>query len=122
MTECDFFLASSEGYQMEEPRRCKRVKRIRSAERDDLLLARIDPPLVGQLYGLGAENLDMVLLAPRHRGDSLFPIREWPVCVHVARLLIDNPAERDHLEDEEFELIAWAELYPTEQAAKAKRM
>ncbi|GAO37568.1 hypothetical protein SCT_3001 [Sulfuricella sp. T08] len=118
----DFYLASSEGYNLEEPRSCKRVKRLRSDSRDDLLLIRIDPPLIGQLYGLGGREIDNVLVATRHKGDSLFPIKGWPVLVHVARLLIDNPDERDQVHDNEFESIAWAELYETETAARLKAM
>lgn len=116
----DFFLASSEGYHLEKPRGCKRVKRLRSDNRDDLLLVRIAPPLIGQIYGIGGQDIDALLIATRHRGDSLFPIKEWPVFVHVARLLVDNPEDRETIHDNEFELIAWAELYPTEDAAKKK--
>ena len=122
MDNPDFFLASSEGYRLEEPRRCKRIKRLRSNNRDDLLLVKVDPPLVGQLYGLGERDIDTLLVATRHKGDSLFPIKEWPVFVHVARLLVDHPEEREQIDDNEFESIAWAELYPTEAAARAKAM
>ena len=116
----DFFLASSEGYRLEEPRRCKRIKRVKSDNRDDLLLISVEPPLIGQPYGLGGRDIDTVLLATRHKGASLFPIKAWPVFVHVSRLLIDNPADREQIHDNEFELIAWAELYATEAAASAK--
>jgi hypothetical protein len=83
---------------------------------------RIDPPLLGQPYGLGACNIDFVFVATRHQGSSLFPITEWPVFVHVARPLIDEPALRCALQDNELESIAWAELYPTEEAARKKEM
>jgi hypothetical protein len=120
MNNPDFFLASSEGYRLEEPRGCRRVKRLRSDKRDDLLLVTIDPPLVGQPYGLGSRDIDIILVVTRYKGDSLFPIKDWPVYVHVARLLIDNPEEREQIHDNEFEEIGWAELYPTEEAARAK--
>ena len=46
MAAPDFYLASSEGYNMEEPRRCWKVMRFPTAWRhDDLLLMKIDPPL-----------------------------------------------------------------------------
>jgi hypothetical protein len=120
MDSQDFFLASSEGYRLEEPRSCKRVKRLRSDSRDDLLLVRVEPPLIGQPYGLGARDLDTLLIATRHEGDSLFPIKSWPVSVHVARLLIQNPEQRELIHDNEFESIAWAELYQTEEDARIK--
>src|SRR5262249_20763813 len=87
-----------------------------------LLLVRVEPPLVGQRYGLGGRDIDTLLVATRHKGASLFPINQWPVYVHVARLLIENPEQRDQIHDNEFESIAWAELYRTEEDAQAKAM
>jgi hypothetical protein len=118
----DFFLASSEGYRLTEPRSCKRIKRVRSDNRDDLLLVKVEPPLIGQLYGLGGRDIDTLLIASRHKGHSLFPIRKWPVFVHVARLLIENPEQREQIHDDEFESIAWAELYRTKEDARVKTM
>jgi len=90
--------------------------------RDDLLLVRIEPPLIGQKYGLGERDIDVVLVATRHTGSSLFPIAEWPVFVHVARLLVDVPVLGDKLEKGQYESIAWAEIYRTEDDARIKRM
>lgn len=118
----DFYLASTEGYGMEEPRKCKRLKRLTSESRDDLLLIEIDPPLVGQKYGLGANDINLVVVAPRHRENSLFPVKEWPVAVHVARLLIEDPQERDIVQNTELETIGWAELYQTQASAQQKTM
>lgn len=122
MNEPDFYLASSEGYGLEKPRCSWRVKRMSTENRDDLLLIKVDPPLPGKSYGLETQDLNLVLVAPRHRGTSLFPIEEWPVFVHVARALIDHPELRDSLRQEEYELIAWAELYRTEEDARSKAM
>ena len=120
--EPDFYLASSEGYELEEPRRCWHIKLLVTDKRKDLLLIRIDPPIIGQKYGLGDRDLDVVLVATRYKEDSLFPINKWPVFIHVARLLIDNPQERSSLREDEFESIAFAELYESEQDARLKRM
>jgi hypothetical protein len=122
MSEPDFFLASNEGYDLERPRRCWRVRRLRSDFRDDFLLVRIDPPLRGQKYNLGAQDIDTVILAARHVGASLFPISEWPIAVHVARTFAAVADNRAVVHDEEFESIAWAELYPTEADAENKRV
>lgn len=105
---------------MESPRRCWRVKRLASENRDDLLLIKIEPPLIGQKYGMGGRDVNYVLIAPRHQGASLFPINEWPLYIHVARPLIENPQDRDALCENEFESIAWAELYRTEEDARLK--
>lgn len=87
-------------------------------ERDDYLLVRIEPPIIGQRYGLGGRDIDCVLLATRHEGASLFPIREWPVFVHIARLRIEHPEDRDEVNDDELSSIMWGELYPTEEDAE----
>jgi len=122
MRNPDFFLASSESYRLMEPRSCERIKRVRSDNRDDLLLVKVEPPLAGQLCGLGGRDIDTLLIATRHKGDSLFPIRKWPVFVHVARLVIEYPERREEIHDNEFESIAWAELYRTKEDARVKAM
>jgi hypothetical protein len=117
----DFYLASTEGYNMQEPKRCWRIRRIGTDKRDDLLLLKIDPPLLGQRYGLQGRDVDQVLVATRHEGDSLFPITQWPVYVHVARPLVDITG-LDKIQSNQLESIAWAELYQTEQDARLKIM
>jgi hypothetical protein len=113
----EFYLSSRDIDPPLEPRRCYAIKRLRCAVRDDYLLIRIDPPLVGQWYGLGGRDIDKVIVATRLQGGSLFPILEWPVFVHVARPLIEHPEQRDQLANDELENIMWGELYPTEQDA-----
>lgn len=120
MKDPDFYLASSEGYDLEEPRRCWGIKRLSTTDRDDLLLVKIDPPLIGQTFGLGDRDIDRVLLLSRHVGHTLFPVTEWPTFVHVARLLIENPEARDNVLPGEFESVAWAEIYKTEEDARRK--
>jgi hypothetical protein len=117
--KADFFIASSEGYGMSEPRACYSLRRLRTESRDDLLLIRIEPPLIGQQYGMGGRDVDTVFVAPRHKGTSLFPPHHWPIYVHVGRLLgsPDNPPDPLHRTD--YEEIAWAELYETEATAHA---
>jgi len=117
----DFFLASSESYDLEGPRVCWRIRRLATVDRDDLLLIRIAPPLIGQKYGMGAQDIDEVVVAARHRGSSLFPISEWPIAVHVARLKKALPANNDQVGADALDLIAWAELYPTAERAQRKR-
>ena len=122
MIEPDFYLASTEGYGMEEPRRCWRIRRLATANRDDLLLIKINPPLLGQKYGLGDNDINFVVVATRHQGGSLFPINQWPVYVHVAILLMDYSTIVGILQDDQIKPIAWAELYLTEEDAILKRM
>jgi hypothetical protein len=106
---------------MEEPRRGFVIRRLRGDRRDDYLLARIEPPMIGQPFGLGARDIDHVILATRHAEESLFPIGRWPVFVRVIRPLVSIEG-RDALRDDEMESIAWAEVYETEEAARRKAL
>jgi len=114
----DFYLASTEGYGLEIPRHCVPIRRLRGDVRDDYLLVKITPPLIGQHFGLGGNDIAQVIVASRHEGESLFPVRSWPVYVHVARLLV--PSIGTTVQQDEMELIAWAELYPTKADAEAE--
>lgn len=116
----DFYLASTESYAFEATRRCFVIRRLRASRRDDYLLVKIDPPVIGQKYGLGGLDIEEVIIATRHVGDTLFPISKWPLAVHVARLLNKLSENANELADNEFEQLAWAELYPNEEAARRK--
>ena len=122
MKDPDFYLASTDYYNLESPRRVWRLKRLSGVGRDDLLLVRIDPPIIDQGYGSDAQSVNTVLLATRHEGASLFPVAQWPVFVHVLRPTIGNVEDRDSLQKGEFRNIAWAELYKTEEDARKKSL
>ncbi|BCW92246.1 MAG: hypothetical protein ACOYU7_06185 [Bacillota bacterium] len=112
-----FYLASKESYALSQPRRCFPIRRVATDKRSDLLLVRIDPPLIGQAFGLGAKDIEYLVLAPRHESVSLFPVSEWPAHVHVARILRDAPETRGYLEPSELEEIGWGEIYPDQASA-----
>ena len=118
--EPDFYLASTEGYGLDVARACYRSKRLHGVSRDDYLLIRLEPPIPGQQYGLGDRAITDVVIATRHVGTSLFPICEWPVAVHVARLLVADSEDLGTVADSDLEEIGWAELYPTRQAAEKR--
>ena len=118
----DFYIASSEGYDMQEPRACWFVKRLKTIWHDDFMLISIAPSLSGTYHGI-----DTVMILPRHQGVTLFPnspflcfsqLFQWPIYVYVLRLLVD-PQKIDNLVSEgEYEIIAWAEIYRTQWGAK----
>ena len=114
----DFYLASSEGYGLTPPRACYCIARLRGNRSDDYLVARIEPPLIGQKYRLGATDIEIVVLAARHKGESLFPVSQFPISVYVARVLVEDPQFLQELQDHEIALIAWGELYETESSAR----
>ena len=114
----DFYLSSTDTYGLETPRRVRRIKRIAIGQRDDALLAEIDPPIAA--WTSKESTTSIVILATRHTGYSLFPVSKLPLSVRVAKPLIENVQSRDHLELTEVQTIAWADLYETEQDALSK--
>jgi len=109
-----FFLhAKGEYEELSYPRPCWTVARLTSSVRDDYMLVRIDPPLVGQRFGLGEEDLHYLVLASRLQGDTLFPVSCWPCPVYVMRLLADGPIAAGSLLDSQIELITIGLVFRT---------
>jgi hypothetical protein len=112
----DFYLASTEGYSLESPRRCWRVKSLKTNKGTDLLLIRIAPPLLRRNLPLAE-----VFVAARHVGYSVASIKEWPFYVHVATRR-DSETQACDVDGEvipnaDLTIIAWGELYATEAEA-----
>jgi hypothetical protein len=113
----EFFMTSSETSSLADVRRCQYLDRVSLGQRHDLMLVSIEPPLIGQQFGLGGHDVSRLIIAPRHRGVSLFPISEWPVHVHVF-----IPELLDELGPELTKRSwGWAEIHPTEGAAALAR-
>ncbi len=121
MDKPDFYIASTEDRDMEQPRKAWRVRRMQSEHRDDLLLLRLDPALsFTDENGFEGPRMELVIVAARFREDPLFPIEHWPVPVYVLRPLVPDPEARATIRRDEYVLEAWAELYPTEETARRK--
>ena len=99
-------------------RACWRIKRLATLKRDDTLLARIDPPLRGAIRNLEKAGQDVVLIAAKSRGQSVFPVTDWPLAVHIGIVLISDPEMRDTLDEGDFKSVAWGELYRTREDAR----
>ncbi len=118
----DFYLASTDIRKEDDLARARKAWRIKSLKgdyRDDYLLIRIEPPIIGQQFGLGAKDIDQVIVVTKSRSASLLSINKWPILVYVLYALIEHPEARDMIHDDEFSLVMWAELYETwEDACK----
>ena len=109
-----FFLTTAGEYDaLSNPRECHYRARLSDAFRDDHMLVTIDPPLIGQAFGLGGRNIDPLILSTRHEGHTLFPVDEWPAYVYVARFLDDSALERRQFSQSDVELIAWGQIFRT---------
>jgi len=111
-TVADFYLASLDYLDFRIPRKCWRISPVRTEERSDLLLIRTEPPVPHREL-----SYDKVVVSARHVGRSVLSITEWPVYVNVALIGADDVETTGLVKKQDMEVIAWAELYPTEEEA-----
>ena len=107
----DFALCTEGRDDLSYPRACWRRKRLRDNIRDDYLVVDITPPIIGQRYGLGDNDITQLILATRHQGLTLFPVTEWPAHVYVYRILDDAILSQDFFEGHQVEMIAWGIIF-----------
>jgi hypothetical protein len=107
--DADFYLCLDEG--SGEPRACWFKSRLRDAGRDDCMLVAIDPPVIGQPYGLGGEDIYYLLLASKWQGRTLWPISEWPFPVYVLRPLRKSILHDSEVDHTQMQLIEWGLLH-----------
>jgi len=82
-------------------------------------LIQIEPPVLYNDKVYGTVELDEVIVASRHEGYTVSKINEWPLYVHLIRLrskLMNPPVNK--LSKDDIEKVAWAELYPSLNAAR----
>ena len=124
--QADFFLsaAAEASGDMAIPRACWAKGRLRNSRRDDYMLVEVEPPIIGQAYGLGGQDITEVIISSRHRSFSLFPVSDWPCDVYVSRILDDRVVNTSVVEEGQIELMAWGRIYRTlaEANAEAKRL
>ena len=115
-----FFLTTAgEGDDLTAPRSCTPHAYLSDGIRDDHMLIGIDPPLVGQKYGLGDRDIVDLLISPRHKGVSLSPITQWPTHVYVSRVLDERIKKTLMFTESHVQLIAWGMIYRTLDEANA---
>ena len=107
-----FNLSFEEGYFHEEPRSCRCERRVMVAEWGiPGMLVRVSPPYSGDRYCIDAAEITFVLVHPRSRSDSLFPVSEWPMPVAIALPLIAHPEEREFISAKELVGVGIGLLY-----------
>jgi hypothetical protein len=109
-----FYLASGETAAPFGPIKCFVEERLSGRkEGDDYLRVRIEPPIIGQPYGLGEKDIEDVVLATRYAGSTLHPINEWPMVVFVCRIVNEKIRGTGKASAEDLEVILIGELYQT---------
>jgi hypothetical protein len=115
----DFFLGSSEHRgDWARARACRLTRRLRMADGRECVLVEIDPPVIGQPFGLGDQDISDLVLVPRQRGGAFAPLGDHPVAVLAYRILSPGGLAGGVVQDSDVELIAWCELYTSLEAAE----
>jgi hypothetical protein len=109
--EPDFYLVTGERSEPIVPTACWASERLRDFKRDDYMLVHISPEILGQKFGLGAKNIDRLILSTRLAGTSLYPIQQWPCHVYVMRIKNEEILTSRCLEAEDVEMISWGTLH-----------
>ncbi len=108
----DFYLTTAGEYEpLAVPRACSQRARLHDELRDDYMLVDIEPPLPGQRFGLGRSDVTSLVISSRHRGQTLYPISEWPSHVYVARVVDNKSPPASALSKGQLELIAWGAVF-----------
>jgi len=115
----DFYLGSREHRdEWAIPRSCSIKGRLAGPYGEEYLLLEVTPPVVGQGYGLGGEDIYQLIISPHHEGDSMSAVTKHPIPVYVYRILDRSMLGTRKFRKKDVELVAWAELYPTLQEAQ----
>jgi hypothetical protein len=111
----DFFLSAAGEMRgdLAITRACRVKGRLNDDVRNDYMLIEVEPPVIGEKYGLGAEDLTELIISSRLQGYSLFPVSEWPCQVYVARILDKAIIQTRMFNRDQVELIAWATIFRT---------
>jgi hypothetical protein len=93
-------------------RACWTKERLKDEVRDDHMLIEIDPPIIGQAYGLGGSDIKYLVISCRYTNSTLFPVDEWPCHVYISRILDQNVLDTLKFSKEQIEIIAWGMISP----------
>ena len=115
----DFFLGSSEQRdEWAEARACRIRGQLDGPHGAEYVWIQIDPPVIGQPYGLESEDIRDLLISPHYEGSSLVSPINYPVPVYVYRVLNTDILANLTFQAEDVALVAWGEIYETKEAAK----
>ena len=117
MVNKEYYLSSLDSVSFEPTRKYSIVKMLAFTSGKKCMLVKVDPVVIGQPYGLGSQDIEHLVLTNRHEGEGLDPIRSFPCFVFITRPLFDVMEDRDVIEKEDLENLAWGELYRTKHDA-----
>lgn len=106
----DFYLSSTEWSSLTSPKKCWCIRQLNYGDRDDLILVHLDPILIYQDKIEGEIQLNQVILAGRHAGYPIFPLKNWPIYVYIVKIRKSITPLTFSLEKMDIENLAWGEL------------
>ena len=113
----DFFLGSSDSRgEFAKPRACWIIARLRMENGRECVLVDVDPPVIGQPFGLGDRDITNLVLAARWTGTS-FELNCYPMPVLIYRI-IGTVENQNTVRDSDVNMEAWGEVYPTLEGAE----
>lgn len=89
------------------PRTCHLIAPINVGNRNDCWVAEVDPPFIGQPFGLGAKDIDRVIVASKWDGISLFDENRIDIPVYVVHIRDPSVTTNRSLGSEEVEVMFW---------------
>lgn len=112
-----FFLSTAREYvPLAVPHACFELGRMTDSLRDDYMLVRVEPSFRDEQ--IGHVEVDRLILSTRLKPHSLYPIKEWPAHVYVARVIEPTILKRLEFTKTDVELIAWGTLFRTLEDAR----
>jgi hypothetical protein len=112
VAEETLYLSSLESIRFEPVRACRIVDELTFDTGKVAVVARLQPPVVGQDFNRAAD-IDTVILAARHEGVSVAPVNEFPCFVFIAIPRPGLETLRTPVRSDDLEIIGWGELYRT---------
>src|SRR3989338_1568386 len=107
----DFYLGSSEHTgELVKARKCFVREKVFLDKVNEYLLIEIDPPIIGQNYGLGQDDIRDIIIAPHFEGSTLFPINEWPMLVYIFYAKKGRIIASETVKASDLVMLGWGEL------------
>lgn len=114
----DFFLGSTEQRDtLAVVRAAWRREPLQGPDNAEFLWVRVEPPVLGQAFGLGAVDVSDLILSPHYAGDTLSPVSGFPLSIYIYRARVDRVFVARQFGWPEVEMVGWGEVYRTAAAA-----
>ncbi len=112
-----YYLSSLDSSIFDKVRECTFVKKMSFDTGKECALVKLKPGVDGRTWGYD-EILEFFVIANRHQGEQLFPVKKFPCFVYITRLLNEEVKNKYTISSSELQIIAWGELYKSRENAK----